>query len=68
MAELILKLSNRLVFSKRRRCVRHGFLWFVTNGLLVGAIIFILEIILILLGLGNIFVPLSGDFFGFLSR
>jgi len=67
MAELILRLGNRLLFSKRKKCVRNGLVHFSINALLVGAFIFAVETVIILLGLGDIFIPLKKETLSFLA-
>ncbi|NLD99131.1 MAG: hypothetical protein GX640_04600 [Fibrobacter sp.] len=57
MGKLILSLGRRLMISNTNHSVRHGFILFFTYLLLAGGVIFSFEIILILLGVGDVFIP-----------
>jgi hypothetical protein len=57
MGKLFLALGHRLVISNKSKSVRKGFLLFCTNCLLFAGLVFTVEIALILLGIGNIFLP-----------
>lgn len=61
MAELLLRFGNRLVFSRRHNCVRRILVFLATNALLIAGIVFAFELALIVLGLEEVFVPLTGD-------
>ena len=45
------------MISNRSKSVRKGFILFLTNLLLFAGLVFTIEIALILLGIGNIFLP-----------
>jgi hypothetical protein len=50
-------LTKRLFVSNRNRSLRQGLILLFTYTLIIGGIVFLLEIILILLGIGDIFLP-----------
>jgi hypothetical protein len=68
MAELILRWSKRLFLSQRRRCIRDSVVWLLTNALLVAGVVFAFELLVILLGLEDIFLPLTQETVSFLTR
>ncbi len=68
MARLFLNLSNMLIISRKSKSVRKGVLVFFNNILVFAAIIFTLEIILIFLGIGDIFIPLTRSAREFISN
>lgn len=68
MADLILRLGGRLVFSRRNQCVRRSVVFLVANALVVAGVVFALELLVILLGLENVFLPLTSDTLSFLTR
>jgi len=68
MAKLFLRLGRRLFVSKRKKSVRGSIIFLLTNFLLLTAIIFTVEIILIFLGVGNIFVPLTSPVWSLLTK
>lgn len=57
MGKLLLHIGQRLMISRRNRSVRQSIILLFTNILLLAGIIFTFEIALILLGVGNIFLP-----------
>lgn len=64
---MLLLLGKRLMISNKNRSVRQGVIYLFTNLLLLSGIVFTLEIVLILLGIGDIFIPLTQRALGFLS-
>ncbi len=68
MADLILRLGSRLIFSRRNQCVRKGVVFLVTNGLVAAGVVFAVELLVILLGLENVFFPLTHDTLSFLTK
>jgi hypothetical protein len=68
MAELILRLGNRLMVSRRKKCVRGSLLWLFSHLMVSAAVVFLIELIVILLGLGDVFLPLKHETFALLSR
>lgn len=68
MAELILRLGSRLVFSRRNQCVRRSVVLVLANAFVVAGVLFAAELAVILLGLENVFLPLTGDALAFLTR
>jgi hypothetical protein len=68
MAEFMLRMGKRLVFSRRRRCMRRGVLPLATNALTIAGIVFFLELLLITLGLSDVFLPLSQKTLSYLTN
>ncbi len=68
MADLILRLGGRLVFSRRHQCVRRSVVFLIANALVVAGVVFAVELLVILLGLENVFLPLTSDTLSFLTR
>ena len=59
MSKFFLHVGGLLFFNKRHQSVRRSVIFVLTNFLLIAGIIFSLEIILIFLGVGNIFIPMT---------
>lgn len=57
MGKRIQAIGQRLMISNRHQSVRKGFLFFMSNFLLFAGIVFAVEIALIFLGIGNVFLP-----------
>jgi hypothetical protein len=57
MSKFFLRLGGLLFFNKRHQRVRGSIIFLLTNFLLLAGAIFTLEIILIFLGVDNIFLP-----------
>jgi len=68
MARLFLQLGGLLFFNKRHKSVRSGIIFLLANFLLLTGIVFTVEIILIFLGVGNIFVPVTSAVWDFLTK
>jgi len=68
MKKFFLSLGSLMFFNKQHQRVRGGAIWLFTNLLLVAGIIFSLEIILIFLGIGDIFLPLTRKIWIFLTK
>jgi hypothetical protein len=68
VAKIFLQLGGLLFFNHRHKSVRRGVIFLFTNLLLVAAVIFTVEIILIFLGVGNVFVPLTSSVRGLLTK
>jgi hypothetical protein len=68
MAKFFLQLGGLVFFSRRHKSVRSSIIFLLANFLLLTAIIFTVEIILICLGVGNIFVPLTSSVWGLLTK
>ncbi|KMQ50298.1 hypothetical protein CHISP_2767 [Chitinispirillum alkaliphilum] len=68
MARLFYLMSKRLLISKRRGRVRSSVLYLFTSMLLLAAVIFLVEVILIVLGTENIFVPFTHNLVEMLPR
>lgn len=67
MGRFFFGIGQRLVISNRHNSVRKGFIFFMTNLLLFAALVFAVEIALILLGIGNIFLPWTRQALNFLN-
>ena len=61
MAELILRLGNRIIFSRRHQCVRMNLISVLLYILLAIAVVFVFEIVVIAFGLEDIFLPLKRE-------
>jgi hypothetical protein len=59
MSKFFLRIGGLLFFSKRRQSVRGSIIFLLTNFLLLAGAIFTIEIILIFLGVQNIFLPMT---------
>jgi hypothetical protein len=59
MAKLFKQIGGLVLFNKRHNRVRASIIFLLTNFLLFAGIVFTVEIILILLGMGNVFVPIT---------
>jgi hypothetical protein len=68
IAKSILHFPARIVLSRRNKTIRGAFVFLFTNLLLFLSVIFLLEIVLIFLGIKNVFLPASPAISGFLSR
>jgi hypothetical protein len=68
MARNLLEIGQRLIISNRRSSVRHGFVLIMANLFLLAGLVFAVEIALILLGIGNIFLPWTRQALDFLNR
>jgi hypothetical protein len=68
MTKFILKAGHFLVFSKRHKSIRGSIVFLFANFLLLASIVFVVEIILIFLGMGNVFLPFTRAVSDFLSK
>jgi hypothetical protein len=68
MKHFFLRLGEGLFFSRRHKSFRGGILFLLANLLLLGSIIFIIEIILVFLGMDNFFIPFTHHISEFLSK
>ncbi|HMD68314.1 MAG TPA: hypothetical protein VKF42_05485, partial [Chitinivibrionales bacterium] len=62
------RLGGVLFLNKHRKSVRSSVILLLTNLLLVAGIIFTVEIVLIFLGIGNVFVPMTSATWDFLTK
>lgn len=65
MGKFFYNFGKLLVVSNKHRMIRKSVIFLFTNLLIVAGLLFSLEIVLILLGVGDIILPipfLSGDF------
>ncbi|MBD3391615.1 MAG: hypothetical protein GF418_06160 [Chitinivibrionales bacterium] len=66
MARLFYGVGRFLFVSRSRKNVRRGLVGLLTNLLVLAGVVFGLEIVLILLGTGDVFLPIAAstrDFF-----
>ena len=68
MAMNFLEIGQRLLVSSRHHSMRRGFVFILTNLLLLAGLVFAVEIALILLGIGNVFLPWTRQALDFLNR
>ena len=68
MRHFFLRLGEGLFFSRKHKSVRGGILFFLANVLLLASVIFIIAIVLVFLGMDNIFIPLTHPISEFLSK
>jgi hypothetical protein len=59
MSKFFLRIGGILFFNKRHQSVRGSIIFLLTNFLLLAGAIFTVEIILIFLGVQNIFLPMT---------
>jgi hypothetical protein len=57
MSRFLFGIGQRLVISNRHKSVRGSLIFLTTNLMVFAALVFAVEIALILLGIGNIFLP-----------
>ncbi|MFP4162623.1 MAG: hypothetical protein ACLFQB_10685 [Chitinispirillaceae bacterium] len=57
MARFLFRIGKRLMISKRKRSVRGEVIFILTHLLLLAGIVFALEIVLILLGVEDMYIP-----------
>ena len=67
MSKFFLALGHFLIFSKKHKSLRGSIVFLFANFLLLASIVFILEIALIFLGMGNVFLPLTRTVSDFLT-
>jgi hypothetical protein len=68
MRHFFLRLGEGLFFSRKHKSVRGGVLFVFTNLLVLAAVIFLIEIVLVFLGMDNFFIPLTHPISEFLSK
>ena len=68
MGRFFLRLGEGLFFSRKHKSVRGGIVFLFANLLLLASVVFILEIILVFLGMDNFFVPFTRPISEFLSK
>jgi hypothetical protein len=68
MARLFFRLSDFILFSRNHNNLRTGLLAFVSRLLVVAGVVFAIEIVLILLGMGEVFIPLTASAKGLLTH
>ncbi|MDD5673494.1 MAG: hypothetical protein PHC61_04985 [Chitinivibrionales bacterium] len=68
MGKIFMQLGSLVVFNRREKTVRGGLIFILTNLLLLSAVVFVLEIVLIALGINDIFLPLTQAAHQMLSR
>ncbi len=68
MKKIFGKLGLFLIFSRGSNSVRKSIVLILTNFIFLIGIIFLLECVLIVFGIGEIFLPFAGPIKGFLER
>ena len=64
MAGLLFRIGKRILISKRRQSVRGTVIFAFTHLLLFIGIVFAVELVLLLLGANDIYVPIAGRIMG----
>jgi hypothetical protein len=64
----LVRFAKRLLLSRRHKCVRRSVVLAVTNFLFLAGFIFALEIVIIVLGVGNIFLPFTHNALSFFTE
>jgi hypothetical protein len=57
MTHFFLRFGRAIVISRRHKRVRNGLIFFFRHFFLVVSALFVMELLVILLGVGNIFLP-----------
>lgn len=68
MTRILADIGQRIFISSRHRTVRHGVMLAIGNLFLFAGLLFAAEIALILLGVGNIFLPWTGHALELINR
>ena len=68
MRRFFLRIGEGLFFSRKHKSVRGGILFLFANILMLISVIFIIEIVLVFLGMDNFFLPLTHPISEFLSK
>ncbi len=68
MRHFFLRLGEGLIFSRKHKSVRGGVLFLLANLLVIAGIVFIVELVLVFLGMDNFFIPLTRTISEFLSK
>jgi hypothetical protein len=68
MRHFFLRIGEGLFFSRKHKSVRGGILFLFANILMLISVIFIIEIVLVFLGMDNFFLPLTHPISEFLSK
>jgi len=68
MTRILLNIGWRLMISKRHRSVRQSLILLITNFFILSGVVFTVEIVFILLGIGNISFPLTRRSLEIISR
>jgi hypothetical protein len=61
MLKKFLSIGDLILISRSKKSIRKSLIFLFSNFLLIIAIIFTLEMFLILLGINNIFLPIGGS-------
>lgn len=62
------RLWSRFFISKRTRMIRGGFVPLLSNILTIAGVVFALELLVVLFGIHDIFIPLGSEALSFLTR
>ena len=68
MAGLLFRMGKRLLISKRRQSVRGTIIFAFTHLLLFIGIVFAVELVLLMLGANDIYVPIAGRIVDIIHR
>jgi hypothetical protein len=68
MGRMLARLGDFIVFSRHRQGLRRGVVFLVTNSLLIAGCVFAVEVLVILLGVKNVYLPLNHASLSFLTR
>lgn len=68
MKRLLAIAGRRLLISKRHKSVRQSLIYLLTHIFFAGVVIFIIELLLIFLGISNISIPLNTRAISILSQ
>jgi hypothetical protein len=68
MGRFFIRLGEGLFFSRKHKSVRGGIVFLFANLLILASIVFVMEIILVFLGMDNFFIPLTHPISEFLSK
>lgn len=67
MGRLLKQLGSFIIFPRGNSCVRSSIIAIAVNLLLLAGLIFTIEIILVVLGIGDVFLPLTKNAWSFLK-
>lgn len=68
MAKFFLHVGGAFLFNRRLKRVRNSIIFLFANFLLLASFVFTIEIILIFLSMGNVFVPMTSAVGDFLTK
>ncbi|MDR2577588.1 MAG: hypothetical protein LBC70_02095 [Chitinispirillales bacterium] len=68
MANLLHDIGKRILISKSRGSVRGSVIFLLTHLLLIIGMIFVVQVVVVLLGTADIYIPLAGRFIELLQQ